>query len=370
MKHRDHLPTIVVFLVFVFGIALFNLLNGTREVSVLERRDLAQFPEITVGSILDGDFARDYAAYLQDQAAFRDEIRFLKSFVERRVFLKAENNGVYVVGSRVYDRFYGIRDSLVATAAQRMDEIADSIESPAVYASIIPTKAHALDDDRYLLSEQEQIATTISSAVGADYIDLMGLTAGGEEPGSYYGADPHWNTDGAIRAYRILAGAMGFDPILDSRFEVATDEYIGSEYGKAASWGVAKDTIVVAHNPVLDGMTFCRFRTLEDDDCYDSVYVDPTPEMVDLYDIFLGGLSPLMVITNEQAPGDAELVIFKDSYAHAIAPFLAQHYRKVSLVDLRYVQREWVLENVEFEGATTLFLYSTSVLNTDPRALN
>ena len=81
---------------------------------------------------------------------------------------------------------------------------------------------------------------------------------------------------------------------------------------------------------------------------------------------------------SELAPGQVkrahyfgeELVIFKDSYAHAIAPFLAQHYRKVSLVDLRYVQRQWVLENVDFEGATTLFLYSTSVLNTDPRALN
>jgi hypothetical protein len=34
------------------------------------------------------------------------------------------------------------------------------------------------------------------------------------------------------------------------------------------------------------------------------------------------------------------------------------------------VQRAWVLDNVDFEGATTLFLYSTSVLNTDPRALN
>ena len=45
------------------------------------------------------------------------------------------------------------------------------------------------------------------------------------------------------------------------------------------------------------------------------------------------------MVTNERAETDGELVIFKDSYAHAVAPFLAQHFRTVTLVDLRYVQR-------------------------------
>ena len=29
--------------------------------------------------------------------------------------------------------------------------------------------------------------------------------------------------------------------------------------------------------------------------------------------------------------------MFKDSYAHSLAPFLAQHYSKITLVDLRYL---------------------------------
>ncbi|MDH4141786.1 MAG: hypothetical protein OEV61_04170, partial [Chloroflexota bacterium] len=102
----------------------------------------------------------------------------------------------------------------------------------------------------------------------------------------------------------------------------------------------------------------------------DSVYVPSTVDTVDLYDVFLGGLAPIIVITNDAAPSDDELVIFKDSYAHAIAPLLAQHYRKVTLVDLRYVQRQYVMDHVDFGAATVLFLYSTSVVNTDPRLLN
>jgi hypothetical protein len=370
MRRNDHLPIVLVFLGFVFGVTLLNVLTPPQEVSTLERRDLAQFPQITLERLLDGAVARDYATYLQDQAAFRDEIRFTKSFVERMVFRKAENNGVYVIGPRVYDKFYGIRGGLIDTAARRMNEIIAAVEPSAVYVSVIPTKAHALDGGRYLLSDQREIAGTVERIVEADYVDLIPLAAGDDEPSLYYGADPHLNTEGAIRAYEILARAMALDPVLDYELEVATDEYIGSEYGKAASWAVPKDVITLARNPLLDGMTLCRFRTVDEDDCYDSIYVEPTPEMVDLYDIWLGGLSPLMTITNEQAPADDRLVIFKDSYAHAVAPFLAQHFREVTLVDLRYVRRDYVLENVDLDGATLLFLYSTSVLNTDPQIVN
>ena len=63
-------------------------------------------------------------------------------------------------------------------------------------------------------------------------------------------------------------------------------------------------------------------------------------------------------------------MIFKDSYAHAIAPVLAQHYRKVTLFDLRYMRRSVVLDNFDLDGKTVLFLYSTSVLNTDSQIVN
>jgi hypothetical protein len=186
----------------------------------------------------------------------------------------------------------------------------------------------------------------------------------------YYGADPHWTTAGVIQAYETLARGLGLEPVVDYEFEVLSDEYVGSEYGKAASWRVPLDTIELAHNDSLDAMRIRREETADRVVSHDSVYVPPGPETVDLYDVFLGGLAPIIVITNDRAPSDEELVIFKDSYAHAIAPFLAQHYRTLTLVDLRYVQRQYVLDHVDFEGATTLFLYSTSVINTDPRSLN
>lgn len=365
-----YLPSTLVFLVFIFGFTVLNMLTPSKAVSQYERRALAQRPNLTVESVINGRFMENFASFMQDQAALRDPLRFLKSSVERGVFRKVENNGVYVVGDRVVDKFYGIRGSLTATAGQRMNEIIASLPEPRGFLSMIPTKAQGLlGSDPYLLSDQHQIADPLRDTVKATYLDLMDLASTDNEV-RYYGADPHWTMQGAIQAYHVIARGLGLEPVTDYSFDTLSDAYVGSEYGKAAAWNVPLDTIELAHNDALDGMSICREEAADRVICHDSVYVPPTPETVDLYDVFLGGLAPIIVITNDQATSDTELVIFKDSYGHAIAPLLAQHYRKVTLVDLRYVQRQYVVDHVNFAGATTLFLYSTSVINTDPRALN
>ena len=80
-------------------------------------------------------------------------------------------------------------------------------------------------------------------------------------------------------------------------------------------------------------------------------------------------MSKPFVIENDRSP-DEELILFKDSYSHALAPFLAQHFRRVTLFDLRYVRKELILDRFDLSGKTVLFLYSTTILNTDPQILN
>ena len=121
---------------------------------------------------------------------------------------------------------------------------------------------------------------------------------------------------------------------------------------------------------MIDGLTACRYSSLTDKLCVDSVFYRGAESEQDAYDVFLGGLGPIIEITNPLAETDEELVIFKDSYAHAIAPLLAQHYSKVTLFDLRYMRRIVVMENFDLSDSTVLFLYSSSVLNTDGQILN
>jgi hypothetical protein len=103
---------------------------------------------------------------------------------------------------------------------------------------------------------------------------------------------------------------------------------------------------------------------------FDSVYFRDKIGSLDPYDVFIGGLGPITVIENDRARSDEELIMFKDSYSHSLAPFLAQHFKKVTLFDLRYVRKELIFENFDSTGKTVLFIYSTTILNTDPQILN
>ena len=360
-----------VFIAFIFGLTSTDLIAASVEVSVAERRKLAQRPAFSLERALEGRFAGDYARFLQDQVVFRDGWRAIKAFVEMSVLRKSENNGVYVVDGNLYDKFYGINERYVERAAGLIDRIIAAIDADRVYLSVIPSKAHVLvrDRDRYLLSDQNTIARHLREHVNASYIDLMDLFKE-SSPELYYRTDHHWTTQGAIQAYKALVTAMGYEPVEDYGFEQITDSYVGSNYGKAALRSIAKDSITLAHNAHLDRLSVCRYETADAFDCFDSVYFREKAGGLDPYDVFLGGAAPIIVIENDLAQSREELVVFKDSYAHALAPFLAQHYARVTLFDLRYVRKEYILDHFDLNGKTVLFLYSTTILNTDPQILN
>jgi len=293
----------------------------------------------------------------------------VKSFVERMILLKQENNEVYIVDNNLYDKFYGINQRYIERAANLINNLVTSIDSNDIYLSIIPSKAQMLDRSKYLLSDQTLIAEYLKQNVDAEYVNLMGLATAGNED-LFYVTDHHWTTEGAIHAYEILILAMGYEPVTNYTFEMATDSYVGSNYGKAAVMSIEKDRIYFAHNHYLDNMTVRRYETLDDYTDFDSIYFMDKIESLDPYDAFIGGLGPITVIENNQAQSDEELIVFKDSYSHSLAPFLAQHFKKVILFDLRYVRKELIYENFDLNGKTVLFIYSTTILNTDPQILN
>jgi hypothetical protein len=367
---RANLIVVSTFVLLIVGITAADLIVPPRDISVAERRKLAQQPTFSFEHALNGRFAREYASFLQDQVVLRDGLRALKAFVELRVLRKRENNGVYVVDGNLYDRFYGINTTYIERAADLIGQIIAESDAERVYLSIIPSKAQTLvDQDKYLLSDQGEIAGTLKTRVNATYINLMDLVQDGEAE-LYYRTDHHWTTQGAIQAYKTLIAAMGYEPIDDYSLEQIADSYVGSNYGKAALPSIQKDSIYLAHNALLDGLRVCRYESAETLDCFDSVYFREKAGGLDPYDVFLGGASPIIAIENDRALSGKELVIWKDSYAHALAPFLAQHFAKVTLLDLRYVRRVYIQEHFDLHGKTVLFLYSTTILNTDPQILN
>ena len=94
-----------------------------------------------------------------------------------------------------------------------------------------------------------------------------------------------------------------------------------------------------------------------------AVYTESALETGTPYDLFLHGASPLITITSPEAKTDRELIIFRDSFASALAPLLLEQYRTVTLVDIRYLASSLLPQYVTFTDQDVLFLYSAGVVN-------
>ena len=93
------------------------------------------------------------------------------------------------------------------------------------------------------------------------------------------------------------------------------------------------------------------------------VYPKNKLENLDKYDIFLGGASSYIEITNPQSTTNKELVLFRDSFGSSLAPLLIEAYSKITLIDIRYINSDTYLNMIDFNNQDILFLYSTLIVN-------
>ena len=78
----------------------------------------------------------------------------------------------------------------------------------------------------------------------------------------------------------------------------------------------------------------------------------------DKYSYFLDGNHGLVEIQNSTAPleqKEKKLLIVRDSFAHSIAPFVANHFGTTYLVDLRYFNMR-LNDFIEKENITDLLV--------------
>ena len=85
---------ISIFLIFIFGLSIANVVDKDREISETENRPLQQFPQFSFESLLSGSYTQKFDKYMTDQFVMKDEWVGLKSDMER-LLQKGENNGVY-----------------------------------------------------------------------------------------------------------------------------------------------------------------------------------------------------------------------------------------------------------------------------------
>lgn len=349
-------------LVILWMVLSFSLWFGEKEdYTYAERRKLAQMPQITVRSILCGEFMENFENFTLDQFPMRDSFRKLKSQFHYKVLNQADNNGIYLVGDMVAKLAYPLSESSLNYATGRLQYVYDAYLKDtgcSIYTSIVPDKGYYLAArNGYPSLDYEAMFNSYQQALPwAEYVDITDLLS----PNDYYHTDTHWRQERILDvAQRLLEAMDAAVPTLESYTpETVEKPFYGVYFGQAAL-PMEPEEMVVLKSRTLSGCQVFDFMTGE----YSQVYNMDKRSGPDLYDVFLSGGQPLLAIENPNGNPEKELVIFRDSFGSALAPLLVSDYGKVTLVDIRYLSPDRLGYYLTFEDQDVLFLYSTLILN-------
>ena len=165
-------------------------------------------------------------------------------------------------------------------------------------------------------------------------MDFAGaLTAHADEP-IFYRTDHHWTSLGAFYGANAVLSSLGRPTLDRADFtpEVVSDDFNGTLYSTSGIHWLTPDEM--EYWVEEDGISVTSWRTGSPElaALYERSYLDKK----DKYSSFLGGNQPLCVLKNEDNPDGGKILLVRDSYSDSLAPFLAQSFSEVHLLDLRY----------------------------------
>ena len=341
-----------------FGLVAAAWLKPSQEISEAARRKLAQFPELSVTSIVTGGFMHKFEDYTLDQFPLRDTIRQIKSLFHYYVLGQKDNNGIYIADGYAAKLEYPLNEASLQLAANKFNYLYNTYLSESegrIFFAIAPDKGNYLGTDNgYLTLDSNAMAQTLMDAMPwSEYVDISDCLTGTD----YYRTDTHWRQEQLLGVATKLGQAMGIT--IPEFTEMAIDRpFYGVYYGQAAL-PMEPDEIRYLTNPTLEKCIVRNHETGAISKIYDMSKLTSR----DLYDVFLSGAASVLTIENPNATSDRELIIFRDSFGSSLAPLLVQDYKTVTLVDIRYISSAYLEEVLDFHGQDVLFLYSTLILN-------
>lgn len=370
-KIGKYIPA-VVFLIFIYGIALWFLFSPKTDYSSSEKRYLQKFPDANVEKVLSGEFGSEFETFFADRFPQRNTWVGINAYTT----LAEGNNGA----SGVYNCKNGYLINKPVSTDNNLDknvgavvDFAKKIDAPTT-VMLVPSTGYIADDvlptfhDKYNDDEDiSRISSTLSKEkIG--FVDLRERFKSEYKNGSqlYYKTDHHWTTKGAYTGYQELCKALGITPIDDSTLKKDSyPDFYGTTYSSSGFWLTPPDNIEIWSNPKnSDKNISVKITEGANVKTSGSMYFTDHLKEDDKYPVFIDGNHALTEITNTNAKNGTILLI-KDSFSHSLAPFLAENYSKVVLVDLRYY-KESVSQLVStYNPEQVVVLYGIDNLATD-----
>ena len=352
----DKIKDIVVTLVFLFTIIILFLINVIKkdtDISIAERRKLATMPKLTTKSLFDGTYFKKFDSYVTDQFIERDAFRKIKIDIE--LSTKGEYNNLYMHDDYIIEEIFPLNSNSINNLTNKINYIKNTYlnNNSNIYYTIIPDKNYFVNKGNLKLDYNKLQDIMKSNLTNINYINIFDkLTLN-----NYYKTDTHWKQEDLYNVAHTIANQMNFSITNDNVINTVTT-FKGS-YASRLSVTKDIDTIKTISNLSILNSSVYNYDTKK----YTKIYDYNKLKSLDKYDIYLSGASSIIDIVNPTSISNKELIVFRDSYGSSLIPLLIDGYKKITVVDIRYVSSRILDKYIKFNNQDILFMYSVLTIN-------
>lgn len=323
------------FIVLIGLLSIFNILRSDVTFSEQENRYLAQKPKLTFQSVMSGTYMKDFETYVSEQFIGKNIWVTIKANMEKILF-KQETDDVYLGKDKYLFEKFSYPGEKWQKNLQLVEDFSKGRSvhlllaptSSAIYKEKLPTFAPIYSQQQLLEKAKEKLHESV------DIIDVFSELEKHKDEPIYFRTDHHWTMRGAYYAYVQAAKSLDIPPYPIDAFEktMVSNEFLGTYASKALGYDVQADEMEL-FTPTFPVQYLMRYN--DEEKSKDSLYNWDALQLRDKYTFFLGTNEPLVKIQSD-VKSTRKLAVIKDSYAHVMVPFLANHYSEIHVIDLRY----------------------------------
>lgn len=405
----------IFFLLFicVFGILFFVLQK--QSVSESEKRELTPLPKYTFSKILSGIYMDSLDLYYADNFPFRDHLIQVSSWIDDQKGYVKDDIQIYnkepgqPAKSKNPSLINEEEPNLVTSTEEKAPESINGQEPPfETIKSVVVfnkraiqmfggTKRGAQNYAQLMVTYKKQFGANVNVfcmpvPVGSDFYlppsinkkrenafitDLFSLLPADiikvncyeeleKHKNEYiqFNTDHHWTGLGAYYAYVTFSKQAGISAIPIKNFQKKViKNFLGTLYNYTQNKSLKSNLDSVEYFKVpIETSVFYKKKG--------GVTEMPTKLYAEYakggnaYGVFLGGDYPLMRVVSSNKNGN-KILVFKDSYGNAFAPYLAPHFEEVYVIDFRYYNGN-IIELVQNNGINNiLFAHNVYAANSD-----
>lgn len=336
--------SIILFFSIIVILPIVTFIIPKKTHSEIENKKLAETPKLSLSAIQDKTFMNEVEMYLSDHLIFRNEFVSSKTLLE--LFQgKKEINGVFIDDKMLIENIDAPDSSITNRNIDAINKFAAKYKGKLdtsimliptaleFYPGAIPNFAQPVDQTKYIQDFYAKLKNITC-------IDAFAPLSSASQEYIFYKTDHHWTSYGSYIGYTALSKPLGFKSATYDMFNIehASYDFLGTLYSKVLYGEHLKDKVDLYHYSKGDCVTDVIKYTQKNTQTYSSIFFREKLNVKDKYGVYLGDNEAIVKIKTN-VNNNKKLLVFKDSYSHALMQFLPLHYSEIVLVDLRYLNK-------------------------------